>query len=55
MLQDFERGRPMEIDAMITVVVEIARLVEIPTPTIELVLGLVQERAERTGLYRRPQ
>jgi 2-dehydropantoate 2-reductase len=55
MLQDFERGRPMEIDAVMTVVVEIAQLVGIPTPTIELLLGLVQERAEQAGLYRRSQ
>ncbi|MGA9009979.1 MAG: 2-dehydropantoate 2-reductase [Xanthobacteraceae bacterium] len=55
MLQDFERGRPMEIDALMTAVVEMARLAGTAIPTIELVLGLVQERAEQAGLYRRPQ
>ncbi len=51
MLQDLERGRAMEIDALVTVVQEMGRLTEVPTPTIDLVLALVQQRAQETGNY----
>jgi 2-dehydropantoate 2-reductase len=54
MLQDLERGRSMEIDALVTVVQELGRLTGVATPTIDMLLALVQERAERAGLYRRP-
>ena len=50
MLQDLEQGRTMEIDALVTVVQELARLVEIDTPTIDLVLAMVQQRARVAGL-----
>ena len=51
MLQDLERGRPMEIDALVTAVQEMGRLVGVPTPTIDVVLALVQQRAHQAGLY----
>lgn len=51
MLQDLERGRTMEIDALVTAVQELGRLVDVPTPTIDLVLALVQQRARVTGTY----
>ncbi|MEZ4866983.1 MAG: 2-dehydropantoate 2-reductase [Caldilineaceae bacterium] len=51
MLQDLERGRPMEIDALLTVVQELGRLVSVPTPTIDIVLPLVQLRARVGGCY----
>jgi len=51
MLQDLERGRPMEIDPLVTVVQEMGRLQDIPTPTIDVVLALVQQRAKVAGLY----
>lgn len=51
MLQDLERGRPMEIDALLTVVQEMGRLVEVATPTIDVVLPLVQLRAYTAGCY----
>ncbi len=47
MLQDLERGRPLEIDALVTAVVELGRMVDLPTPTIETVLALVELRAHR--------
>jgi 2-dehydropantoate 2-reductase len=53
MLQDFERGRPMEIDALVASVQELGRLTGVATPTVDFVLGLVQERAAQAGLYRR--
>jgi len=51
MLQDLERGRAMEIDPLVTVVQEMGRLQGIPTPTIDVVLALVQQRARVAGLY----
>jgi 2-dehydropantoate 2-reductase len=54
MLQDLERGRPLEIDALVTVVQELGRLVGVATPSLDAVLGLIQQRAETSGLYRRP-
>jgi len=54
MLQDLERGRSMEIDALVTAVQELGRLTGVATPTVDLLLALVQERAERAGLYARP-
>lgn len=51
MLQDLERSRPMEIDAVLTVVQELGRLVGVATPTIDVVLPLVQQRARIVGCY----
>ena len=54
MLQDLERGRPMEIDALLSVVQEMGRLVGVATPSIDVVLALVRQRGEVAGLYSRP-
>ncbi|MFC5420364.1 2-dehydropantoate 2-reductase [Bosea eneae] len=51
MLQDLDKGRPLEIDALLTAVQEMGRLVETPTPYIDAVLGLVQQMASVRGLY----
>jgi len=51
MLQDLERGRPMEIDPLVTVVQEMGRMTGIATPAIDAVLGLVIQRAKVAGLY----
>ena len=51
MLQDLERNRSMEIDALVTVVQELGKLVQLPTPNIDVVLALVQERGRIAGLY----
>ena len=48
MLQDLERGRPMEIDPLVTVVQEMGRLTGIPTPALDAVLALVAQRAQRS-------
>ena len=42
MLQDIEAGRAPEIDALVGSVVELARLVELPTPHIDTVYALVK-------------
>ena len=49
MLQDLEKGRPMEIDALVAAVAEMGRLVSVPTPTIDVVLALVKLRARLAG------
>ena len=51
MLQDLERGRPMEIDALVTAVAELGDIVGIDTPTLDAVLALTQLRARTAGLY----
>ena len=51
MLQDLEKGRAMEIDALVTSVQELGRLVGVATPAIDIVLALVRQRAEVAGLY----
>jgi 2-dehydropantoate 2-reductase len=51
MLQDLERGRPMEIDPLVTVVQEMGRLTGIPTPALDAVLALAIQRAKIAGLY----
>ena len=42
MLQDFEQGRPLELDALVASVTEMGRLVGVPTPTLDQVLALVR-------------
>jgi 2-dehydropantoate 2-reductase len=51
MLQDLERGRPMEIDALVTAVHEMGELVGVPTPTLDTVLALIRLRARVAGCY----
>lgn len=54
MLQDFTQGRPMEIDELVTVMLELAEVAGVPVPAIGDVLALVQLKAGLAGLYRRP-
>ena len=49
MLQDLDQGRPMEIDALVTAVQEMGDMLELETPTIDVVLSLVRSRASRNG------
>jgi 2-dehydropantoate 2-reductase len=51
MLQDLERGRPLEIDALVTSVQELGRRTGKPTPTIDTVLALVRRLAAERGCY----
>ena len=50
MLQDAEHGRPVEIDALLTVTRDLGRMVEVPTPFIDSVLGLARLKATSLGL-----
>ena len=51
MLQDLQRGRPMEIDALLTAVQELGRITGTCTPTIDTVLPIVQQRGRMAGCY----
>jgi 2-dehydropantoate 2-reductase len=51
MLQDYERGRPMEIDAQIMAPLALARERGVPTPTLDLAAALVAHKAAAKGLY----
>jgi 2-dehydropantoate 2-reductase len=53
MLQDVEAGRPIELDALVTAVTEIARRFAVPTPMIDAVLALTRLHAQVRGLYPR--
>ena len=49
MLQDLELGRPLEIEALLGAVVEMAEWVGVETPTCRAVLALVRQRAAMRG------
>ncbi|MGC1439201.1 MAG: 2-dehydropantoate 2-reductase [Burkholderiaceae bacterium] len=50
MLQDAQAGKPLELDALVTVVHDMARQLEIPAPNIGSVLGLARVFARAHGL-----
>ena len=50
MLQDLEQGRPLEIAALVESVMEVARLLEQPTPTIDFIHALLRQRIQARGL-----
>ncbi|MBV8613832.1 MAG: 2-dehydropantoate 2-reductase [Acetobacteraceae bacterium] len=49
MLQDLERGRPLEIEALLGAVVELGGMTGVATPISHVVLTLVRERALQAG------
>lgn len=51
MLQDAEAGRPLELDAIVSVVHEMARRLGLATPNIDALLGLSRLFARVQGLY----
>lgn len=51
MLQDLERGRPMEIDALLGAVVELGAMTGHAMPICTAILTLVRERARLAGCY----
>lgn len=50
MLQDFERGRPIELDAIVGAVTELGRLVGVPTPAVDAIYALTRQKAALLGL-----
>lgn len=51
-LQDYERRRPMEIEAILKLPLAFARAAGIDVPALETVTALAAHRATRLGLYR---
>jgi 2-dehydropantoate 2-reductase len=51
MLLDAERGRPLELDAIVTAVHELGTRNGVPTPNIDALLGLTRLFARSRGLY----
>jgi len=51
MLQDYESGRPLELDALVAAVEQIARTVAIPTPNLSALFSIVAQKAALKGLY----
>ncbi len=52
LLQDYERGRPMEIDALVRAPQAFARAAGLSTPTLDVLAALAMCRARDKGLYR---
>lgn len=50
MLQDFERGRPLELASIVEALVEIAELAAAPMPLTRAILGLTRLRASVAGI-----
>jgi 2-dehydropantoate 2-reductase len=51
MLQDLEAGRRVELDPVVGAVAELARLRNVKTPVLDVVLGLARLRARLAGCY----
>ncbi len=51
MLQDLENGKAMEIDALLTAVVEMGDMTGIETPMLDTILALAIQRARNAGCY----
>jgi len=54
MLQDFEKGRQIELDAILGAVIELANILSIETPMMNAVYGLTRLRARTAGCYPAP-
>jgi 2-dehydropantoate 2-reductase len=50
-LQDLTAGRPMEIEALYGVPLELARMAGVPTPTLDVLVSLIKVKARARGLY----
>ena len=53
MLQDFERGRAPELDAIVGAVAELGRIAEVPTPHIDTIYALTHHKAVAAGILPR--
>lgn len=53
MLQDYELGRPMEIEAILATPRAFARAAGVPVPTLDAVFAIIQRLAAAKGLYAR--
>ena len=51
MLQDLEAHKPVELDALVAVVIELGGQVGVSTPNLEALFGLARLKARQEGLY----
>ena len=51
MLQDYERNRPMEVEAQLVATLAFARVANVAVPTLETIVPLVAFKASAKGLY----
>jgi 2-dehydropantoate 2-reductase len=51
MLQDLEHARSIEVDALVCAVHELGQLIQVPTPVVDILLALAQERGRQAGIY----
>ncbi|MEX2644390.1 MAG: ketopantoate reductase family protein [Acetobacterales bacterium] len=51
LLQDFEAGKPVEIDTVLKITREFGKLNGVPTPTMDILVPLVEQKARSLGLY----
>jgi 2-dehydropantoate 2-reductase len=51
MLQDVQAKKPVELDALVTVVRELGQITGVPTPFTDALLGLSRLQAQTLGLY----
>ena len=50
-LQDYERGRPMEVEAQLMAPLALARAAKVSTPILDILVPLVAAKAAAKGLY----
>lgn len=50
-LQDYERGRPMEVEAQLVATLAFAQVANVPVPALETVVPLIAFKASAKGLY----
>jgi 2-dehydropantoate 2-reductase len=53
MLQDLERGRPIELDAIVGAVAELGDIVGVPTPMVDVIYALTRQKAATAGILPR--
>jgi 2-dehydropantoate 2-reductase len=52
MLQDMDKGRPVELDTIVRAVIDMGEKAGVPTPVIGTVFALAAQRAEVAGIYK---
>jgi 2-dehydropantoate 2-reductase len=51
MLYDLQRGRSLELDALVAAVQELGKLTATPVPALDILLALAQKRGRQAGLH----
>jgi 2-dehydropantoate 2-reductase len=54
MLQDYDLGRAIELDAILGATIEVAELLNTPCDTMRMIYALTRMRAETSGCYQNP-